>query len=186
MRKMSDVAAMLVVGAGLVLARPIIGQGMQPVSATDQVKDDLFAGTEKFATGAKDVSEINMDQKTLGMMGGKNSFYGEKAKKLDFVVVRSYNYDKPGMYQLSDVTDYRRKLTDSSWSCMVHTQSKSDSTDICVRSSPDHETSELALITADPKSLTFIHMKGRMSLSELESMQGPATPTPPVPPLKPR
>ena len=35
-----------------------------------QVKDDLFAGTEKFATGASDVAEINLDPKMMGMVHG--------------------------------------------------------------------------------------------------------------------
>ena len=37
-----------------------------------QVKDDLFAGTEKFAQGASDVTEVNLDKSMLGMVRGNS------------------------------------------------------------------------------------------------------------------
>src|ERR1039458_4159599 len=40
------------------------------VVTVGQVKDDLFAGTEKFAKGASDVTEINLDPKMMGMVPG--------------------------------------------------------------------------------------------------------------------
>src|ERR1700678_420931 len=70
------------------------------VSMGPQVKDDLFAGAEKFAQGASEVSEINLDPKPMGMIGhGKD---GGLAGKMNFMVVHSYKYDKPGMYSMDD------------------------------------------------------------------------------------
>src|SRR5947209_498720 len=85
-----------------------------------QVKDDLFAGTEKFAQGAKEVTEVNLDKNMLGMVShGK---HGEDiAGKMDFIVVHTYEYEKPGMYRQEDVDQFRRKLTDGSWNCFIHT-----------------------------------------------------------------
>ena len=40
------------------------------VVTVGQVKDALFAGTEKFAKGASDVTEINLDPKMMGMVPG--------------------------------------------------------------------------------------------------------------------
>lgn len=184
MLNIGKLSAAIVVGIALTNGHQVNAQSVQPVSASDQVKDDLFAGTEKFAAGAKDINEVNMDQKTLGMMSGSGK-HADMAKKMDFVVVHSYSYDKPGMYKLSDVAVYRQKLTDGSWSCMVHTQSKDGSTDVCMRTGPDHESNEMVVITAEPKELTFVHLKGRMSLADLGSMGnmgGPASPTPPPTP----
>ena len=180
--------AVLTIAAGL-SAQSGLAQDVQPVAATDQVKDDLFAGSEKFAAGASDVSDVNLDQKTLGLVSakGKNA---EMAKKLDFVVVHEYTYDKPGMYKLADLDSFRQKLTTGNWSCIVHEQTKTNSTDVCLRSGADHESNELVVIDAEPKELTFVHLKGRMSLEDLQNMKGmmgaPAAPTPPTPPLKPR
>jgi hypothetical protein len=189
---------MKMIPAGLVLAaaacavvyppRPIHGQETVAAASAPQVKDDLFAGTEKFAQGASDVSEVNLDKNMLGMVGkGKDGLAG----KMDFIVVHSYTYDKPGMYKQEDLDAYRKKLTDGSWSCFVHTRDKDGSTDVCQRTMPDNETHEMVIMTAEPKELTFVHLRGRMSLSDLGKMggnmgmgMGAGAGAPPAPPMK--
>jgi hypothetical protein len=163
-----------------------------------QVKDDLFAGAEKFAQGASQVTEINLDPSTMGMLGGGHGRDSDAAKRLNFMVIHSYKYDKPGMYNMDDFIAYTKKLTDGSWNCSIHERSKSSSTDICSRSGADHETNEMVILTAEPRELTFIHMSGKMSLGDLNRMSGerhdldlprlppePRAPTPPVPPTPP-
>lgn len=134
-----------------------------------QVKDDLFAGTEKFAQGATDVTEVNLDKSMLGMVGHGNS---ELAHKLDFIVVHNYEYDKPGMYRMEDVEVYRKRLIDNNWNCFIHTRDRDETTDLCSRSLPDKETNELVIITAEPKELSFIHLRGKMSVQDLRKVHG--------------
>ena len=138
------------------------------VRSEAQVKDDLLAGTEKFAEGASSVTDVNLDPSMMSMVG-KNS---EMAHKMDFIVVHTYEYDKPGMYKMEDLDVYRKRLADGSWNCFVHTREvkSGESTDICSRKGADNETNEMVIITAEPKELTFVHMKGRMSLSDLQNM----------------
>src|ERR1035438_9904505 len=93
-----------------------------------QVKDDLFAGAEKFAQGASEVTEINLDPSTMSMIG-QNPFWvkgkdGGAASKMNFMVIRSYKYDKPGMYSLDDFEAYSKKLTDGTWNCSIHVRGK--------------------------------------------------------------
>ena len=160
------------------------------------VKDELLAGTEKFAQGATSVTEINLDPTTFSVMGnhGKDA---DLAHKMTLLVVHTYSYDKPGMYRQEDVDAFRKKLEDGSWSCYVHTRSQSGSSDICSRAGADHETNEMVIFTAKPEKLTFIHMSGKMSLEELSDMSGqasglapryhvmaPMAPIPPMPPLR--
>jgi len=169
-----------------------------------QVKDNLFAGAEKFAQGASEVTEINLDPSTMGMIGNGHGRDSEEAKKMNFMVIHSYKYDKPGMYNMDDFTAYTKKLTDGSWNCSIHERSKSSSTDICSRAGADHETNEMVILTAGPREITFIHMSGKMSLSDLNRLSGqshdmnlprlppeprgpqpdqrPTPPTPPTPP----
>jgi len=109
---------------------------------------------------------------------------------LNLMVVRTYSYDKPGMYRQEDVEAFRKKLQDGTWSCSIRTRDKDQSTDICSRKAADHETNEMVIITASPQKLTFIHMAGKMSLSELDEASGtgrlvPRPPAPPVPPPPP-
>jgi len=139
-----------------------------------QVKDDLFGDTDKFAAGASDVTEINLGPKTMGMVGESHGRDGELAKKMKIMVVHTYKYDKPGMYKMEDFDAYRRKLESGNWECSVHVRDKSGSTDICSRTSADHVTNEMVIMTAEPRELTFIHMSGNMSLDELQGMSGDA------------
>jgi hypothetical protein len=195
----------------------VAGLEFQPavVMNAAQVKDDLFAGAEKFAQGASEVTEINLDPSTMSMIGrGSDMFIFNKDKdsspahKMNFVVIHSYKYDKPGMYNMDDFLAYSKKLTDGSWNCSIHVRSKTGSTDICSRAAADHESNEMVILTAEPKELTFIHMSGKMSLNELSGMSKDATrleprgnpdpnfkalrlytspepPTPPTPPVAP-
>jgi hypothetical protein len=141
-----------------------------------QVKDTLFAGAEKFAQGASEVTEINLDPSTMSMIGHgmftRDSPTGQLSSKLNFMVIHSYRYDKPGMYNMEDFDAYANKLTDGSWNCSVHVRSKSGSTDICSRTGPDHETNEMVILDAEPREITLIHMSGKMSLNDLVRMSG--------------
>lgn len=135
------------------------GQGTQP-----QVKDDLFAGTEIFEKGASDVTEITMDPDTLDLVGGKD---GKRAHNMILNVVRTYEYDKPGMYRMEDVDAFRNKLNSGDWHCSVHTRDlkTGESTDICNKRRSDG-LAETAIITVEPKELTFIHTIRRKGDSE--------------------
>lgn len=128
------------------------------------VKDDLFAGTEMFAKGASDVTEITMDPDTLGMVAGKDK---SRAHNMVLNVVRTYSYDKPGMYRIEDVEAFRDKLNTGDWHCSVHTRDlkRGESTDICNKRRTD-DLSETAIITVEPKELTFIHTIRKKSATE--------------------
>ena len=159
-----------------------------------QVKDDLFAGTEKFAQGATNVTDVNLGPDMLGMVSGKRG--GDVAHKLNFMVVRTYEYPRAGMYKMEDVEAYRQKLKTGNWNCFIHTRESEtgESTDICNRALPNNEGSEMVIMTVEPKELTFIHMSGKGSLADLGKMGALGSlgginlggqPDPPEPPAKP-
>ncbi len=175
---MKMIRASLIMGAvlcaAIVYPHPVKGQMVLAVAegGAPQVKDDLFAGTEKFAQGASNVNEVNMDKNMLKMVDGKRDGSSTLPGKMDFIVVHSYTYDKPWMYRMEDVDVFRKKLTDGSWNCFVHTKDKDGATDICQRTMPDPETNEMVIMTAEPKELTFVHLRGRLSLSDLGKIGG--------------
>ncbi len=147
-------ASLRPVGAERV-AEPGPPEPPQAAQNTAPIKEDLFAGTEKFAKGASDVTEVNMDPNSLNLVGGPDA---SRAHHMVLSVVRTYSYDKPGMYNQADVDVYRRKLEGGDWHCSVHTRDmkSGETTDVCSRQrAPDMV--ENAIITTSPKSLTFIH-----------------------------
>lgn len=183
---------------------PLIhAQSFQPHITTvgaPQVKDDLFAGTDKFAKGASDVTDVNLGPDMLGMVSGNHG--GDLARKMNFIVVRSYTYPHAGMYDLHDLDVYRDRLRTGNWNCFIHVhESKTgESTDICNRPSPTGHGNEMVILTAEPKELTFVHMSGNGSLGDLGRLGAlgslgalgalgghiPAPPPPPAPPRVPR
>ena len=198
MRKMRASLAVAAALCAVVYVPTIKAQAnfVEAAAEGPQVKDDLFAGTEKFAQGATEVTDVNLDKDMLSMVSGKNKDKGnasELAGKMDFVVVHSYTYDKPGMYRLEDVEIFRKRLKDGSWNCFVHVKEKDGATDVCMRNGGG-ETNEMVVMTAEPKELTFVHIKGHgISMNDLGKYgyngdygggrhHVPSAPVPPMPP----
>jgi Domain of unknown function (DUF4252) len=161
-------AIMMAVGAA---CRARVPQAsLQTVAAAEpQVKDELFAGTEKFERGATDVTNVNLDPSMLGLIGGDKSGVAQKMK---FTVVHSYRYPKPGMYKMEDVEVYRQKLRTGNWNCFIHiTESKTGkSTDICTQPAPNNQGNDMVIMNVEPMELTFIHIRGNASLADLEKL----------------
>ena len=166
--------------AGMLLATTVTeaatGQRVSVGFFSPQVKDDLFAGADRFSHGAKSSTEVNLDRKMLAMaakFAGSDSDDKEEkddaklVNKLEFVIVRSYEYEKPGQYNLADVEEFQRRLESGGWSHIVKTRGATDNTDICVKTDENGALSELVVIAAEPTELTFVHLKGHMSMDEL-------------------
>ena len=132
------------------VAEPEGGQNSQALP-----KDDLFAGTEVFAKGASDITEITMDPNSLDLVGGNDE---HRARNMVLNVVRTYTYDKPGMYNMSDVDAIRSKLNTGDWHCSVHVRDlkNGSGSDVCNKHRTDGMR-ETAIIEVEPKQLTFIH-----------------------------
>jgi hypothetical protein len=140
-------------GEGFSMAETLGAEGAQ--SSQPLAKDDLFAGTEVFAKGASDITEITMDPDSLNLVGGSDE---HRAHNMVLNVVRTYQYDKPGMYNMADVDAIRNKLNTGDWHCSVHVRDLKNGTgsDVCGKHRTDGMR-ETAIIEVEPKQLTFIH-----------------------------
>lgn len=162
--RMMATAAMFLVAAASMHAMGVLQQ-----------KDELFAGADKFAQGAKSSTEVNLDKNMLAMVGkfgddGEDKSGTDLARKMDFVIVRAYEYAKAGQYNMADVEEFRKRLEDGGWSHLVKERSATESTDVCVKTDKDGQFTELVVISAEPMELTFVHLKGHMSMKELTKM----------------
>jgi hypothetical protein len=137
-------------GEGVGLGAGVGAQNSEPIP-----KDDLFAGTEVFAKNATHVTEITMDPDSLNMVGGQDQ---HKAHSMVLNVVRSYEYDKPGMYNMADVDAFRNKLNTGDWRCSIHTRDlkTGDGSDVCGKHRTDGMREEV-IIEVSPTHLTFVH-----------------------------
>jgi hypothetical protein len=139
--------------------------GASRASAQDALRnDDLFAGVEKFSKGSSNSSEVNLDKNMLGFAGG------DMARKMDFVYVRTYEYPAAGAYKMSDVEDFQKRLDASGCKHMVKERSAEESSDICVRVDNEGHWREMVVISAEPKELSFVHLKGQISMQDLSKL----------------
>lgn len=166
-------AAVLLTAPG---ARAMGGQRVSVSFFSPQVKDDLFAGADKFSHGAKSSTEVNLDRKMLAMAakfaGSDSDDKDDKdeaklVNRLEFVIVRSYEYEKAGQYNMADVEEFQKRLESGGWSHIVKTRGTTDNTDVCVKTDENGAFSELVVISAEPTELTFVHLRGHMSMDEL-------------------
>ncbi len=129
-------------------------------------KDELFAGTEKFAKNATQATEVNMTPDDLDEVRGPNA---RRAHGTLLNVVHSYEFDKPGQYNVAEVGEFRKKLEGPGWHCSVRTRDlkTGGSTDVCSKR-PAADLKESAIITVEPKQLTFIHKVERVNSLELK------------------
>ncbi len=155
-----NTAAFLSLAACLLAAMPAHAQ------------DTLFSGADKFSKGSSDQTEINLDKNMLGMAGAMGGDTAGLAKKMDSVYLRAYEYPSAGMYRMEDVEQFRKRLDGDGWTHILRDHSANDSTDICVRTDSEGQWHELVLIDAEPKELTFIHLTGHVSLSDLNKLGG--------------
>lgn len=136
-------------------------------------QDALLAGTDEFAKGATETSEVNLDKNMLGLaatQAGKGKGMADLMEKMDFVYVRSYTYAKPGEYKMADVEKITKRLSGGAWSHLVKERSATESTDVCVRTDEEGQLSELVVISAEPTELSFVHLKGHVSLGDLRKL----------------
>lgn len=161
---------MLLGGGRTGMAAPLLAGELEAADKPLQV-DPLLDGAQRFEQGAKNVTEVNLDKNMLAMAARfmeKGDGEGkELMKKMDFVYVRSYEYAKPGAYRMEDVAQFRGRLDESKWSHVVKERSEKDATDVWMKADNDGQLSELLVIAAEPMGLTFVHLKGRMSMDEL-------------------
>lgn len=149
-------------------------QAMVTVGAVDKGKpaatDPLLEGTDRFQQGATDVTEVNLDKAMMAMAAkfmDKSDGEAQKLmKNMDFVHVKTFEYQKEVHYQMADLEQFRGRL-DASWSHIVKERSATEATDVWMKADGDGQFSELMVIAAEPKELTFVHLKGHMTMDEL-------------------
>ena len=134
-----------------------------------QTDDHLFDAVDRLGAKAKESNEINLDKSMLGLAARKGGEKGELAQKLDYIVVRSYEFAHENEYNMDDLKPIFKKLDEGGWKHLVRTREQKEMTDICVRQDAEGVTKEMVIISAEPKELSLIHLKGNVNLSDMKN-----------------
>lgn len=134
---------------------------------------------DKFAAQAKETVDVTLDANMLNL--AKN-FLSDKDKdreardiigQLKGIYVRSYEFDKPGVFTEADVEAFRAELKAPEWNRIVGVRSKRDGENdyVYIRQSGGKMTG-LAVIAAEPKELTLVYIDGPIDLSKVGALSG--------------
>lgn len=134
-----------------------------------QVDDHLFDAINKLGAKAKESNEVNLDKSMLGLAARKGGDKGELAQKLDYIVVRDYEFAREGEYSMDDLKPIFKKLDEGGWKHLVRSREAKEMTDICIKQDSEGVTKEMVIISAEPKELSLVHLKGSVSLSDMKN-----------------
>ncbi len=135
---------------------------------------------ERLAAKASETVDVTMDS---GMLRFASAFLNEKdadeaqARKLiqglKGIYVRSFEFEKSGEYTPEDVESLRVQLRPPVWTRVVGVRSKRDkeNVDVFFRME-NNKVMGLAVIAAEPRELTFVHIDGPIDPEQLTELGG--------------
>jgi hypothetical protein len=133
---------------------------------------------DRLADKASDTVEVNLDKRLLQVAArflNSNNPTEAKVKELvsglEGVYVRVFEFDQPGEYSAADVESLRSQL--GGWSKIVGVRSRKQGENVDVHIKYNGEQIlGLAIIAADPKTLTVVNIVGPVDLEKLSQLEG--------------
>ena len=129
---------------------------------------------DKLAAKASEVSDVDLEGPLLQTAskflskGESDAELKELVSGLKGIYVRSFEFEKEGVYSQADLEIIRKQLQSPGWTRIVNVHSKQDkeSTEIYSMPSGDKIVG-LAILSAEPKELTVINIVGPIDLAKM-------------------
>ena len=145
--------------------------------AAQEIK--MPASFDRLAEKASDVVDVTMDASLLQLASKFLSDKGDDAqvKKLvaglKGIYVKSFEFDKPGMYDAADVESVRVQLRAPGWSRIVGVTSKKkgENSEVYIKTEGG-KIAGLAIISAEPKELVIVSIVGTIDPEQLQELGG--------------
>lgn len=136
----------------------------------------LTVKLDHLADKATEKVMVTLDRSLIGAatqwLQGPDKAKIEKAVNgLESILVRSFEFDKEGVYTDADIEPIRKELNGPGWSCIVSVRSKKESADVCLFQEKG-KIRGLGILTAQPKELTVVNILGSVSLQQLGELEG--------------
>lgn len=135
---------------------------------------------DRLAAKASDVVDVTMDSNLLQLasrfLSNKDSD-DAKVKKLisglKGIYVRSYEFEKTGEYQESDVEPIRAQLRNPAWSRIVgvRSQKSGENSEVYVKTG-NNKIGGLVIVSTEPKELTIVSIQGSIDPDQLNELGG--------------
>ena len=146
--------------------------------AAQEIK--LPASLERLASKASEVVDVTLDANLLQLAGrflSDKDADDAKVKKLisglKSIYVRSFEFDKAGEYQDSDVESVRAQVRTPAWSRIVgvRSQKSGENAEVYVKTDGG-KIGGLVILATEPKELTFVSIDGSIDPDLLRDLGG--------------
>ena len=148
------------------LATMTLGLALLPAEA-----QTLNFNLDAVAAKAKEKAEVTLDGSLLDQALQKvPDKLKDKLGNLSRLVVRHYEFDKPGMYADSDLESVRKVVSGApDWSRIINVKDENETVEIYMQNQAGKTTGFL-LIAAEPKELTVVHVVGTVDIASLQEV----------------
>lgn len=152
---------MLVLAAGLLFAAGLQAQKLE-------LKLDHLAAV------AKEHTVIDMDGAQIRAAMAAAPADAAKAMKgkaegIELLQIRTFEFENEGAYKPAEVEDIRRQLGAPGWSRIVSVREKKEAVDVYLMLK-EGQAGGIAVISAEPKELTIVHIVGRLAARDLQAL----------------
>jgi len=146
--------------------------------AAQEIK--LPANLDRLAAKASDVVDVTMDSRLLQLASrflSDKEADDAKVKKLiaglKGIYVRSFEFEKAGEYQASDIDPIRAQLRSPAWSRIVgvRSQKSGENAEVYLKTDND-KIGGLVILSAEPKELTIVSIEGSIDPDQLNDLGG--------------
>jgi hypothetical protein len=132
---------------------------------------------EKLSAQALEVADVTLEGPILKMAArflGNDPEARQLIQGLKGVFVKSFKFDKAGVYSPADVEAIRSQLQGPGWARIVGVQGKGDKGSVEVYVMPDAggNPQGLAVLAMEPKALTVVNIVGEIDLERLGALEG--------------
>ena len=140
----------------------------------------LPASLDRLAAKASDVVDVTLDANLLQLASrflSDKDTDDAKVKKLiaglKGIYVKSFEFEKAGEYQDSDVEPFRAQLRSPAWSRIVgvRSQKSGENSEVYIKTE-NGKIGGLAIVATEPKELTIVSIEGSIDPDQLSELGG--------------
>jgi hypothetical protein len=137
-----------------------------------------FKSLDKLGAKATDTTNITLEGDSLkfaaNFLGNDKDAGSLKSlvANLKSINVRSWEFDREGMYNSADLEPFRAYLRGLQWPRVVEVKEGSEVSEVFLKATDANTAGGVAVISAEPRELTIVYIEGAISMADLAKLSG--------------
>lgn len=121
---------------------------------------------DRLGAKAKEKQEVNLDADVLQKLAPEMKLPVGSVKA---VVVRNYEFEKKGEYDVSQLADLGKQARDGGWTRIITAKEDDELTEIYILKQGD-QMAGLLVIAAEATELSVVYIEGNVSMDQLDEV----------------